>query len=72
MRQTPGGGLSGQRVYEFAILIGFVKLPSVDIVPTCTLQPFVTRPHHDSLAGTRDLVCGQEGTGHVTAELGPF
>lgn len=50
----------------------FVKLPSVDIVPTDTLQPFMTKPHNDSLAGTWDLVCGQEGTGDVTADLGPF
>lgn len=35
------------------------------------IQPFVTKPHHDYLPGTWDLVYNQEGTGHATAELSP-
>lgn len=28
--------------------------------------------HHDFLVGTWDLVCGEEGAGNITAELGTF
>lgn len=72
MRQILGSRLSGQRVGVFAILIDFANLPTVDIVTICTQQQFMTKPHQDSLTGSWDLVCGQEGPGNRTEDLEPF